>query len=158
MLAALTRILGMHNLALAEDVAQDVLCRALEVWKYHPPPENPSTWLLAAARNRAIDVIRAERTRMRFAPDLELASEYALLPTATALFRESEIGDDLLRMMFSVCFSEVTRTQTAGKSHRMAPETISTLSHTPERLDAEDITTWPWAWDQYWVWPRSSRN
>jgi len=103
MLAALTRILGMHNLALAEDVTQDVLCRALEVWKYHPPPENPSAWLLAAARNRAIDVIRAERTRMRFAPDLELASEYALLPTATALFRESEIGDDLLRMMFSVC-------------------------------------------------------
>ena len=103
LLAALTRILGLHNLALAEDVAQDVLCRALEVWKFHPPPENPSAWLLAAARNRAIDLIRAERTRMRFAPDLELASEYTLTPTATALFRESEISDDLLRMMFSVC-------------------------------------------------------
>jgi RNA polymerase sigma-70 factor (ECF subfamily) len=103
LVAALTRILGLHNLALAEDVAQDVLCRALEVWKYHPPPEHPSAWLLAAARNRAIDVIRAERTRMRFAPDLQLASEYTLTPTVTALFRENEIGDGLLRMMFSVC-------------------------------------------------------
>jgi RNA polymerase sigma-70 factor (ECF subfamily) len=103
MLAALARILGMHNLPLAEDVVQDVLCRALEVWKYHPQPENPSAWLAAAARNRAIDLIRAERTRLRFAPDLELASEYALAPTVTALFRESEIEDDLLRMMFTVC-------------------------------------------------------
>jgi RNA polymerase sigma-70 factor (ECF subfamily) len=103
MLAALARILGMHNLPLAEDVVQDVLCRALEVWKFHPPPENPSAWLLAAARNRAIDLIRAERTRLRFAPDLELASEYALAPTVSALFEDSEIQDDLLRMMFSVC-------------------------------------------------------
>lgn len=102
MLAALTRILGLHNLALAEDVVQDVLCRALEVWKFHRPPENPSAWLLAAAKNRAIDLIRKERTRLRFAPDLELSSEYALAPTVGALFRESEIGDDLLRMMFSV--------------------------------------------------------
>ena len=37
-LAALTRILGLQNLALAEDVVQDVLCRALEVWKYEGPP------------------------------------------------------------------------------------------------------------------------
>ena len=103
MVAALTRILGVHNLALAEDVAQDVLCRALEVWKFQPPPKDASAWLLKAARNRAIDLIRAQRTRIKFAPDLELQSEYALAPTVTALFAESEIADDLLRMMFSVC-------------------------------------------------------
>jgi RNA polymerase sigma-70 factor (ECF subfamily) len=103
MLAALTRILGMHNLALAEDVVQDVLCRALEVWKYHAPPDNPTAWLLKAARNRAIDLIRAEGTRRKFAPDLQLGSEWTLAPTVTALFGESEIEDDLLRMMFSCC-------------------------------------------------------
>jgi RNA polymerase sigma-70 factor (ECF subfamily) len=103
MLAAMTRILGLHNLALAEDVVQDVLCRALEVWKYHSPPDDPSAWLLKAARNRAIDLIRKERTRLRFAPDLQLDSEYTLAPAASAIFQESEIGDGLLRMMFSVC-------------------------------------------------------
>jgi predicted RNA polymerase sigma factor len=42
MIAALTRIFGMHNLALAEDVVQDAFCRAVEVWKFRGMPENPS--------------------------------------------------------------------------------------------------------------------
>jgi len=103
MLAALARVLGLHNLALAEDVVQDVLCRALQAWKYAGPPRDASAWLVRAAQNRAIDLIRRERTRREFAPDLELRSEYALAPTVSALFRENEIEDDLLRMMFSVC-------------------------------------------------------
>ncbi len=103
MLAALTRVLGLQNLALAEDVVQDVLCRALETWKYAGPPRDASAWLVTAARNRAIDLIRRERTRREFAPDLELRSEYALAPTVSAMFKDSEIEDDLLRMMFSVC-------------------------------------------------------
>jgi len=103
MLAALTRVLGLHNLALAEDVVQDVLVRALEAWKLSGPPRDAPAWLISAARNRAIDLIRRERTRLKFAPDLELQSEYALSPTVTAMFTESEIADDLLRMMFSVC-------------------------------------------------------
>jgi RNA polymerase sigma-70 factor (ECF subfamily) len=103
MTAALTRILGLHNLPLAEDVVQDVLCRALEVWKHAGPPRDASAWLITAARNRAIDLIRRERTRRAFAPALELQSEYALAPTVTAMLRDSEIEDDLLRMMFSAC-------------------------------------------------------
>ena len=93
MLAALTRLLGLHNLALGEDVVQDVLLRAVELWKFHPPPDDPTAWLMRAARNRAIDLIRAERTRMRFAPDLVLESEWTLSPTVNAMFHESEIED-----------------------------------------------------------------
>ena len=103
MTAALTRILGLHNLALAEDVVQDVLCRAVELWKFHPLPDDPTAWLMRAARNRAIDLIRAERTRLRFSPDLALQSEWTLSPTVNAMFSESEIADDQLRMMFSCC-------------------------------------------------------
>ena len=58
LVATLTRILGMHNLDLAEDVVQDTLYRALEVWKYKGTPDNPSAWLTRVARNRAIDLIR----------------------------------------------------------------------------------------------------
>src|SRR6266852_1659380 len=56
MVAALTRVFGVHNLALAEDVMQDALCRALEVWKHHGMPDNPAAWLMATAKNQAVDV------------------------------------------------------------------------------------------------------
>ncbi len=105
MLAALTRILGVHNLALAEDVVQDTIVHALEAWKLGRVPSNPPAWLMAAARNRAIDLIRRERTRRRFAPDLEhlLGSEWTLATTVDACFQAHEIRDDQLRMMFSCC-------------------------------------------------------
>ena len=69
MVATLTRIFGVHNLALAEDVVQDAFCRALEVWKFRGMPENPSAWLMATAKNRALDVLRRQRTAQTFAPD-----------------------------------------------------------------------------------------
>src|SRR5262249_33069444 len=78
----LTRIFGVQNLALAEDVVQDAFCRALEVWKFRGVPENPSAWLMATAKNRALDVLRRERTAHRFAPELGrlLESEWTLAP------------------------------------------------------------------------------
>src|SRR5689334_14864824 len=80
MVAAVARIFGLHNLALAEDVVQDAFCRALEVWKIRGVPPNPSAWLLATARNRALDALRRERTARTFAPDLGrlLHSEWTL--------------------------------------------------------------------------------
>ena len=91
MVAALTRVFGVHNLALAEDVVQDALCRALEVWKFRGVPENPSAWLMATAKNRAIDVLRRERTARTFAPELGrlLESEWTLVPTVEELFRRA---------------------------------------------------------------------
>src|SRR5206468_3764705 len=70
MVATLTRIFGVHNLALAEDVVQDAFCRALEVWKFRGVPENPSAWLMATAKNRALDILRRDRTARTFAPEL----------------------------------------------------------------------------------------
>jgi RNA polymerase sigma factor (sigma-70 family) len=103
--AALTRVFGVHNLALAEDVAQDALCRALEVWKFHGPPENASAWLMTTAKHRALDVLRRERTARRFAPELErwLETEWTLSPTVEELFAPQAIQDDQLRMMLSCC-------------------------------------------------------
>ncbi len=105
MIAALTRVFGVHNLALAEDVVQDALCRALEVWKLRGVPENPSAWLMATAKNRAIDVLRRERTARTFAPELGrlLETEWTLAPVVEELFESSALRDDVLRMMFSAC-------------------------------------------------------
>src|SRR4030095_8958049 len=105
LVAALTRIFGVHNLALAEDVVQDAFCRALEVWKVRGVPDNPSGWLMAVARNRALDVVRRERTARTFAPELAraLQSEWTMAPTVDEAFAASTIRDEQLRMMFSCC-------------------------------------------------------
>ncbi len=105
MVAALTRIFGVHNLALAEDVVQDAFCRALEVWKTRGIPDNPSAWLMATARNRALDVLRRERTARTFAPELGrlVESEWTVAPLLDEAFGAHAIRDEQLRMMFSCC-------------------------------------------------------
>ncbi len=105
MVATLTRIFGVHNLALAEDVVQDAFCRALEVWKFRGVPENPSAWLMATAKNRALDMLRRERTARAFAPEVGrlFDSEWTLAPVIEELFGANMIKDGQLRMMFSCC-------------------------------------------------------
>ncbi len=105
MVATLTRIFGVHNLALAEDVVQDAFCRALEVWKFRGVPENPSAWLMATAKHRALDVLRRERTARTFAPERGrlFDSEWTIVPVVEELFGPNAIKDDQLRMMFSCC-------------------------------------------------------
>lgn len=109
LVAALTRIFGVHNLALAEDVAQDAFVRALEVWKVRGVPDNPSAWLMTTARNRAIDLVRREHTAHAFAPELsrDLQSERSAVPLLDESFAESVVLDEQLRMMFSCCHPRV---------------------------------------------------
>lgn len=101
--ATLTRLFGVHNLALAEDVAQDAFCRAMETWKLRGLPENPSAWLMTTAKNRALDILRRERTVRTFEPELTrfLESEWTLVPTVEDAFNTRAVNDSLLRMMFS---------------------------------------------------------
>ncbi len=103
--SALTRIFGVHNLALAEDVVQDAFCRALEVWPVRGVPDNPSAWLMTTARNRALDVVRRQRTASTFAPELGrlLESEWTLAPAVDEILSADAIQDSMLRMMFSCC-------------------------------------------------------
>ena len=105
MVAALTRIFGVHNLALAEDVVQDAFCRALEVWKSRGVPENPSAWLMATAKHRALDVVRRERTARTFAPEVGrlLETEWTTAAVVDEAFAAHTIPDEQLRMMFSCC-------------------------------------------------------
>jgi len=85
MLSALLRVFSVHNMELAEDAVQDTLLRALETWKLRGLPHDPRAWLIRAARNRAVDVIRRERTARRFAPDEAASSPYHLEAAIAAL-------------------------------------------------------------------------
>lgn len=105
MVSVLTRVFGVHNLALAQDVVQEAFCRALEVWSVRGVPENPAAWLMATAKNRALDLMRREKTVRTFAPDVEwmLQNESTLEPIVEELLAPDAIKDDELRMMFSCC-------------------------------------------------------
>jgi RNA polymerase sigma factor (sigma-70 family) len=105
LVAALTRVFGVHNLQLAEDVVQDAFGRALEHWKTSGVPDNPSAWLMTTARNAAIDILRRERTARTFAPELGrlLETEWTLTPVVEEAFAAGTIRDEQLRMMFSCC-------------------------------------------------------
>src|SRR4029450_7078286 len=100
MVAVLTRIFGLHNLELAEDVVQDAFCRAMEVWPFRGVPANPSAWLMATAKHRAIDVLRRERTARTFAPEFGrlLESEWTLVPTVDEVGAGAGGKGDLVRV------------------------------------------------------------
>jgi predicted RNA polymerase sigma factor len=105
LVAALTRIFGVENLALAEDIAQETLANAFEAWSYQGVPAHHTALLLAAAKNRVLDVFRRERTAQKFAPDLRhfIESEWTLRPKVEEFFLPDALTDDELRMMFSCC-------------------------------------------------------
>jgi len=111
LVAVLTRIFGAHNLTLAEDVVQDVLIKAIEQWSVSGIPGNPAAWLYTAARNKAIDTIRTYRRQRTFAADISslLESEYTAAFTLNTCFKDEEIQDDQLRMMFACCHPGIAR-------------------------------------------------
>ncbi len=93
-IAILGRVLG--DLDLAEDAVQDAFVIAAERWPLHGTPSNPGAWIVATARNRAIDRIRREQT---------LARKTALLARAEQLPRNEEgvIPDERLELIFACC-------------------------------------------------------
>jgi RNA polymerase sigma factor (sigma-70 family) len=103
LIAGLARI--VRDIGLAEELAQDALVAALEQWPESGVPDNPGAWLMATAKHRSIDVLRRNTTLERkyeeLARDLEVELETAGPDLDAAL--DDDIGDDLLRLMFTAC-------------------------------------------------------
>jgi RNA polymerase sigma-70 factor, ECF subfamily len=103
LIASLTRI--VHDVGLAEDLAQDALVAALEQWPESGVPNNPGAWLMATAKHRAIDQLRRgtrlDRKHEQIARDLEAQREMAVPDLDQAI--DDHVGDDLLRLVFIAC-------------------------------------------------------
>lgn len=100
LVASLTRLLGSDRLSLAEDVVQEALLKALQVWPYHGIPDNPEGWLYRVARNRALDEVRRSETLSRKLGGVALADFSALAPAEEW---DAPFRDDDLAMMFLCC-------------------------------------------------------
>jgi RNA polymerase sigma factor (sigma-70 family) len=103
LIAGLTRM--VRDVGVAEDLAHDALVAALEQWPESGIPRNPGAWLMAAAKNRAIDLFRRnkllERKHQELGYELEAEREAGALALDAAL--DDDVGDDLLRLIFTAC-------------------------------------------------------
>jgi RNA polymerase sigma-70 factor (ECF subfamily) len=103
LIAGLTRI--TQDIAAAEDLAHDALLAALEQWPREGVPSNPGAWLMAAAKHRAIDLVRRrsllDRKHSELGRELQAKQENSVPDYVSAL--DDDIGDDLLRLIFTSC-------------------------------------------------------
>src|SRR5215213_4674315 len=103
LIAALTRL--VHDVGLAEDLAQDALLVALEKWPQSGIPDNPGAWLMATAKHRAMDSLRRDkmldRKHAELAPVMEAGQDKSVGDLHDAI--DDDIGDDLLRLVFMTC-------------------------------------------------------
>ena len=105
LVALLSRVFGLNNFDLAEDVVQHALVRSLETWKIRGVPADPAGWLYQVARNRALDLLRQRDTAARLGPEV---TAYWNDPAALGeCFLEEEIEDSQLRMIFACCHPQL---------------------------------------------------
>lgn len=102
-IGALARML--RDVGLAEELAQDALVGALERWPTSGIPDNPAAWLMAVAKNRALDHLRHARLHQSKEAELTYEIETQLEDAAPDLDAalDDDFGDDMLRLMFVCC-------------------------------------------------------
>ena len=142
-IAGLTRM--VHDVGLAEDLAQDALVAALEQWPQSGVPDNPGAWLTAIAKRRAIDLFRRNERLQRkselLGRDFELQQEVAQ-PDLDAI-ADDQIGDDLLRLVFIACHPVLSTDARVALTLRLlgglATEEIARAFLVPEATIAQRI-------------------
>lgn len=106
MVAVLSKLLGLQHLQTAQDLVQDSLLQALNTWGLNGLPDNPPAWLHRVAKNKAIDFLRRHKNfQHKISPQYSylLQAGYMQPQTNDLLFKEDEIQDSQLRMIFACC-------------------------------------------------------
>jgi RNA polymerase sigma factor (sigma-70 family) len=118
LITSLARML--RDVPLAEDLTQEALIAALEHWPRTGVPEKPGAWLMASAKRRALDHLRRarmlERKHAMIAGDLE-EEQQAMPDWDSAL--DDDIGDEMLRLIFTACHPRLSREARAALALRM---------------------------------------
>jgi RNA polymerase sigma factor (sigma-70 family) len=118
-IAGLARL--VRDVGRAEELAQDALVAALEQWPESGVPKNPGAWLMATAKHRAIDHIRREQVLARkvqeIGHDIETGGANPEPDVDAAL--DDDIGDDVLRLVFTACHPVLTTEARVALTLRM---------------------------------------
>lgn len=104
-IGGLTRL--VRDVSLAEEFAQDALVVALEQWPRTGLPENPGAWLMTTAKHRALNALqrarRSETTGATLVHELDTQVPLAELEAALEARMDSDVADDVLRLLFAAC-------------------------------------------------------
>ena len=112
------RIIGaiarrVRDVGLAEELAQDALVAALEHWPRDGIPDNPGAWLMATAKNRALDRLRQlnlhHAKQQELGADADARGDHVVPDFVDSLDDADDIGDDLLRLVFTACHPVLSR-------------------------------------------------
>ena len=99
----------VRDVGVAEELAQDALVAALEQWPRDGIPDNPGAWLTTAAKHRAVDLLRKRTLHASKEEEVgrELDARHAMaaadLAEAVDAALDDEVGDDILRLVFTAC-------------------------------------------------------
>jgi RNA polymerase sigma factor (sigma-70 family) len=107
LVAYLTRFFGPDHLDLSETVVQEALLRASQSWPLQGIPDNPEAWILRAAKNAAIDLIRKKKEVLLEQDDLNQLTDN-LEGTSLGAFDE-ELADDKLKLLFVCCHPSLSK-------------------------------------------------
>jgi RNA polymerase sigma factor (sigma-70 family) len=118
LITSLARML--RDVPLAEDLTQEALLSALEHWPATGVPEKPGAWLMATAKRRALDHLRRTKMLARKHEMIagDMAQEQQALPDLDAAL-DDDIGDELLRLIFTACHPLLSREARAALALRM---------------------------------------
>jgi RNA polymerase sigma factor (sigma-70 family) len=112
----------VNDVGRAEELAQDALVAALEQWPRDGVPNNPGAWLMSTAKRRAIDLIRREQVLARKVQELgheiETGGGAVTEPDIDAAL-DDDIGDDVLRLVFTACHPVLTTEARVALTLRM---------------------------------------
>ncbi len=93
----------VRDVGLAEDLAQEALITAVERWPETGIPDNPGAWLMATAKNRALDELRRRKMQGRKHEEIEQASAVPAAGPDLETVIDENVGDDLLRLVLVAC-------------------------------------------------------
>src|SRR5205823_4262781 len=91
-----------------EELAQDALVAALEQWPISGVPERPGAWLMGTGRHRAIDLVRRRASLERKHEEIGRATEFVQVGVDPEGDVDEDVGDDLLRLIFTACHPVLT--------------------------------------------------
>ncbi|GGK52571.1 RNA polymerase sigma factor [Planomonospora parontospora subsp. parontospora] len=141
-IAGLARM--VHDIGLAEELAQDALVAALEQWPESGTPDNPGAWLMAVAKRRAVDRIRRQQRLERKLEEIGHGLEDEdPAPEFDAVLDTDPIEDDLLRLVFTACHPVLSAQARAALTLRLlgglTTEEIARAFLVPEATVAQRI-------------------
>ena len=142
LITSLARML--RDVPLAEDLTQEALLAALEHWPATGVPEKPGAWLMSTAKRRALDHLRRNRMleRKHEMVAWEMEVEQQALPDLDSAL-DDDIGDELLRLIFTACHPRLSREARAALALRMicglTTEEIARAFLVPEATIAQRI-------------------